>query len=109
MAVSRYVLAEGDEFRGVILWDGEQPLSLADGWRTVPAAQWPGPWNEPEPVEVANKRVLESRADDALEAMRAHVARGTFTTQQMTNAMLLVLRVLTVLVRLQLNRLDGTD
>ena len=56
-----------------------------------------------------NETTVNDRLDAALAAMRAHVARGTFTTQQRDAALLLVLRVCIGLVRLARRRFDGTD
>lgn len=57
----------------------------------------------------ANRTTIEDRMDQALDAMRAHVTRGTFTAAQRDNALLLVLRVCIGLVRLTRNRLDSAD
>ena len=54
----------------------------------------------------ANADTLRARADLALDAMQAHVDRGTFTVAQRDAALLLVLRVCIALTRLTLNRLE---
>jgi len=72
----------------------------------------PGYWQsitvEPTPEQI-NEQVTGDRLDQALDAMRAHVTRGTFTAAQRDNALLLVLRVCIGLVRLALRRYEATD
>jgi hypothetical protein len=74
-------------------------------------------WADPNPSDetvaaearVSNQQTIEGRLDQALDQMRAHVARGTFTAAQRDAALLLVLRVCIGLVRITRRRLDGTD
>lgn len=60
-------------------------------------------------VEETIEQTTNERLDVALDAMRAHVARGTFTAQQRDAALLLVLRVCIGLVRLARRRFDTAD
>lgn len=62
-----------------------------------------------EPVEQVNQRNSEQQLGLALDAMRAHVARGAFTAAQRDAALLLVLRVCIGLVKLALRRFDTAD
>ena len=56
-----------------------------------------------------NRQTIDDRLDQALDAMRAHVTRGTFTAAQRDVALLLVLRVCIGVVRLLRSRLEGVD
>lgn len=60
-------------------------------------------------LERANESTIASQLDQALDAMRTHVQRGTFTATQRDNALLLVLRVCIGLVRLTRRRLESAD
>lgn len=60
-------------------------------------------------TEETNQRTIEDRMDQALDAMRTHVARGTFTAGQRDAALLLVLRVCIGLVRVARRRFDSAD
>lgn len=62
-----------------------------------------------EQVTSTNETTINDRLDLALDAMRAHVERGTFTAAQRDAALLLVLRVCMGLVRLARRRLDAAD
>lgn len=57
----------------------------------------------------SNRDAIDVKLDQALDAMRAHVARGTFTAAQRDGALLLVLRVCIGLVRVVRNRYDAAD
>ena len=50
---------------------------------------------------------LDLAADQAINAMQAHIDRGTFTTPQSVAALMLVLRVCVALTRITLGRLDS--
>lgn len=54
-----------------------------------------------------NRRQLTARADQAINAMQAHIDRGTFTPAQQTAALLLLLRVVVALTRIVLRRFDA--
>lgn len=61
------------------------------------------------PLDQRNAADIGDQLDLALDAMRAHVQRGTFTATQRDNALLLVLRVCIGLVRLTRRHLDAIE
>lgn len=63
-----------------------------------------------EPVVEVNERVLDQRAEAAMAGLRTlATGTGTLTSAQLTAALRLCARVLLVLVRLRLRRLDAVD
>ena len=94
----------GDDL--AVYWDDGDPRALSvAAWQN-----WVTAANYQPPVEETTQATINGQLDLALDAMRAHVTRGTFTTAaQRDAALLLVLRVCIGLVRLARNRLDAPD
>lgn len=86
-------------------WNDDDNQAMTDAqWATyVTSASYA------RPAEETNEADALSKLDQALDPMRVHVARGTFTAQQRDAALLLVLRVCIGLVKVALRRHDRTD
>lgn len=56
-----------------------------------------------------NEAEINTRLDQAISAMQAHVTRGTFTAAQRDAAILLLLRVAIGVIRLLRRRLDAVE
>lgn len=91
---------------------GEQvrrPLTAEEQAQRDADAQAAAERQATEDAETGTRITIEDRLDQALDAMRAHVQRGTFTAAQRDAALLLVLRVSIGVVRLLRRKLDGSD
>lgn len=63
----------------------------------------------PVPVEQVNRDAIEQRATDALAANRIYIARTNPTAAQTTAQVGALSQQINGVIRLLLNRLDGTD
>ena len=86
-----------------------EPLTVQEEQEVTTRQAAMAPVAAAEETGRANEATIRQQAVQALDAMRAHVNRGTFTAAQRDAALLLVLRTCIGLVRLALHRFDGTD